>query len=146
MVYNKIVDRANKTNPANISEGEIYIAYVPFVHNSSYKAMPYVPAARKVESIETPPGRHAGYVYSEGGKVYAIFEDQTHNPHVVSVGDDLNGFTVKAISYNSMTLSDGDHDYVLKLQPIDTFQWGAAVSIDAQSNTPRNSPPRWGNR
>ena len=145
-VYAAIMDRSIKSNTANVSEGEIYIAYVPFVHNSSYKAMPYVPVARKEENIETPPGRHAGYVYSEGGKVFAIFEDQTHQPRVVSVGDNLNGYTVKSINYNSITLKDDVREYVLKLQPVDSFQWGANVEVDAESNTPRNSPPRWGNR
>ncbi len=145
-IYNEIMDRSVKSNNANVNEGEIYIAYIPFVHNSSYKAMPYVPTARQEEDIETPPGRHAGYVYSEGGKVYAIFEDQTHTTKVVSVGDTLNGYTVKAISYNMMTLTDGIRDYHLKLQPIDSFQWGANAVVDAETEVPRNAPPRWGNK
>lgn len=145
-VYNEIMDRSVKISNASVNEGEIYIAYVPFVHNSSYKAMPYVPTARQEESIETPPGRHAGYIYSEGGKVYAIFEDQTRTPKVVSVGDTLNGYTVKAISYNMMTLTDGIRDFHLKLQPIESFQWGENAVVDAESDVPRNAPPRWGNR
>jgi len=145
-IYDSIMDKSAKTNTANVSEGEIYIAYIPFVHNSSLKATPYVPVPRKEDNIETPPGRNAGYVYSEGGKVYAIFEDQTHQPKAVSVGDQLNGYTVKAISYNSLTLTNGIRDFQLKLQPIDTFQWGSETTVDADPNVPVNSPPRWGNR
>lgn len=99
---------------------------------------------------QAPLGRHAGWVYNTNGQIWAIFEDSDGTARAVRVGDEVGGYTVKAIAQDYIILTDAEgKDQKIKLQGLDTFQGKTRnVTIDA---TPGNNgggnappPPAWG--
>jgi hypothetical protein len=96
---------------------------------------------------EAPVGRHAGWIYSSNGQIWAIFEDSDGAARAVRVGDEIGGYRVKAIAQDHIILADADgREQKLKLQGLDTFQGKSrGVTIDANpGGNPVDTAPAWG--
>jgi hypothetical protein len=98
-----------------------------------------------------PLGRHAGWVYNTNGQIWAIFEDSDGAARAVRVGDEIGGYTIKAIAQDYVVLADGDgQEQKIKLQGLDTFQGKTRnVTIDANPGAAGAAPggagvPAWG--
>lgn len=131
----------------------IPIAELPSVHSApatariSRFATTTAPPPRE---IPPPPGRHAGYITSKDGVVYALFEDAaTHTTKALKVGDSYKGYTVKEIHADHVVLLDAESNQIsLKLQPVETSPWQDpnAVTPDVQNPKRLNAPPLWGGK
>lgn len=112
------------------------------------------PVAANERAKPAPIGRHAGWVYNTNGQIWAIFEDSDGAARAVRVGDEIGGYTIKAIAQDYIILADGEgKEQKIKLQGLDTFQGKPrGVTIDAAPGAaganpgggPANPVPAWG--
>jgi hypothetical protein len=94
------------------------------------------------KNLESPVGRHAGWIYNSNGQVVAIFEDNDGTAKAVRVGDEFDGFVVKVITPEYLLLKDQDGKEIkVPLQGTDSYL-GKSRAKDVEV-TPKM--PNWPN-